>query len=234
LHGLQVQLNKIIDWRNEVLPNSSDMHLNMLASFLLICDSDNIGTMTLPLHTALWGMLFENKQSIYFYLLGDIEPETAPTPEHTQTYWNNELAATQPAPAQEPDATTLQQNQSTDEGFAIKGLGGKELNDTVKDIAGLGLKENKRLSKILIEKLVNTCLEGVNKAVSNQVQINDLMARSHFLKVINLFKGNNIERVRQYQVTMTVKGLHRYLDKIDEFTPLFFYGEDDNRPRHCA
>ncbi|WP_392564881.1 hypothetical protein RHO13_05865 [Orbus wheelerorum] len=220
--SLPKALNTLPFWRNEIIPNSSDMHLSFLITFLIILDSDNIGTMTLPLHAALWGLLFNNTQSIYFYLLGDIAPETAPTPEHTKTYWNTELAATQSVSAQAPNTSTLSQNSDTDAGFSIPGFGSKELNDTIKDTLGLELKKDKTLMKILAERMITTCLEGVNKAVSSQVHIDDLMARSHFVKVINLFKGNNIERVRQYQVTMTVKGLQQYLRKMDEFTPFFF------------
>ncbi|WP_392564114.1 hypothetical protein RHO13_00165 [Orbus wheelerorum] len=221
-------LNTLPFWRNEIIPNSSDMHVSFLITFLVILDSDNIGTMTLPLHAALWGLLFNNAQSIYFYLLGDIKPKDSPNNADDETYWNSLVArqtdntsSTKQVASKSP---AVQQSPNTDSqsGEGIKEIDGKDLYDIGKVIFTAGNENNQSIVKLLIEKMLSTSLEGVNKAVSQQVQINDLMARSHFLKAMNLFKGSNVERLRQYQVTMTVKGLQRYLKKMDELTPFFF------------
>ena len=221
-------LNTLLFWRQEILPTSSDMHINMLLSFLVIFDSDSIGTMTLPLHAALWGMLFNNEASIYFHLLGDIKPKEDSNNTDEESYWNSQVKGMQDdVPSNKkaaPKSPTMQQSQNTDSQstLGIEGVGGKDLYDIAKGISTAERKNNHSMVKLLIEKMLSTSLEGVNKAVSNQVQINDLMARSHFLKAMNLFKGSNVERIRQYQVTMTVKGLQQYLKKMDELTPFFF------------
>ncbi len=48
------------------------------------------------------------------------------------------------------------------------------------------------------------------------------MAREHFLTVMSLFKGSSTECIRQYQVTLSVRGLHQYLKKMNSLMPFFF------------
>ena len=222
--ALPQTLNSLFFWRNEVLPNCSDMHISFLLTVLQIFDSGSVGNMELPIQSALWAMLFENKQSIYFYLLGDTESTVSPVANEEEFYFRkvvNNMRARQ-------ESESLSEEQQSD-GV----ISNENIFNTVKDT--ITAQKEKMISEtesqtdtvleILLKKWLNTSVDGVIRASRHAVRLNELMVREHFLTVMNLFTGNPNERILQYEVKMTVRALNKYMQNMHELMPFFFNSE---------
>ena len=214
--ALPQTLNSLFFWRNEVLPNCSDMHISFLLTVLQIFDSGSVGNMELPIQSALWAMLFENKQSIYFYLLGDTESTVSPIADEEEFYFRQEVKDRQARQDGEP----LSEEQQSD---------GVISNETIfnaaKGTLELDREENVSVLQLLLKRWLNTSLEGVIRASRHSVRLNELMMRDHFLRVMNLFTGSQSERILQYEVKMTVRALNKYMQNMHELMPFFFNSE---------
>ena len=214
--ALPQTLNSLFFWRNEVLPNCSDMHISFLLTVLQIFDSGSIGNIELPIQSALWAMLFENKQSIYFYLLGDTESTVSPIADEEEFYFRQEVKDRQARQDGEP----LSEEQQSD---------GVISNETIfnaaKGTLELDREENVSVLQLLLKRWLNTSLEGVIRASRHSVRLNELMMRDHFLRVMNLFTGSQSERILQYEVKMTVRALNKYMQNMHGLMPFFFNSE---------
>ena len=222
--ALPQTLNSLFFWRNEVLPNCSDMHISFLLTVLQIFDSGSIGNIELPIQSALWAMLFENKQSIYFYLLGDTESTVSPVANEEEFYFRKVVNNMRARQASE----SLSEEQQSD-GV----ISNETIFNTVKDT--ITAQKEKMISEtesqtdtvleILLKKWLNTSVDGVIRASRHAVRLNELMVREHFLTVMNLFTGNPNERILQYEVKMTVRALNKYMKNMHELMPFFFNSE---------
>ena len=222
--ALPQTLNSLFFWRNEVLPNCSDMHISFLLTVLQIFDSGSIGNIELPIQSALWAMLFENKQSIYFYLLGDTESTVSPIADEEEFYFRKVVNNMRARQASE----SLSEEQQSD-GV----ISNENIFNTVKDT--ITAQKEKMISEtesqtdtvleILLKKWLNTSVDGVIRASRHAVRLNELMVREHFLTVMNLFTGNPNERILQYEVKMTVRALNKYMQNMHELMPFFFNSE---------
>ncbi|PXY94442.1 hypothetical protein DKK76_11230 [Frischella perrara] len=214
--ALPQTLNNLFFWGNEVLPNCSDMHISFLLTMLQIFDSGSVGNMELPIQSALWAMLFENKQSIYFYLLGDTESTVSPIADEEEFYFRQEVKDRQAR----QDGESLSEEQQSD---------GVISNETIfnaaKGTLELDREENVSVLQLLLKRWLNTSLEGVIRASRHSVRLNELMMRDHFLRVMNLFTGSQSERILQYEVKMTVRALNKYMQNMHELMPFFFNSE---------
>ena len=214
--ALPQTLNNLFFWRNEVLPNCSDMHISLLLTMLQIFDSGSVGNIELPIQSALWAMLFENKQSIYFYLLGDTESTVSPIANEEEFYFRKVVNNMRERQASE----SLSEEQQSD---------GVISNETIfnaaKGTLELDREENVSVLQLLLKRWLNTSLEGVIRASRHSVRLNELMVRDHFLRVMNLFTGSQSERILQYEVKMTVRALNKYMQNMHELMPFFFNSE---------
>ena len=214
--ALPQTLNSLFFWRNEVLPNCSDMHISFLLTVLQIFDSGSVGNIELPIQSALWAMLFENKQSIYFYLLGDTESTVSPIADEEEFYFRQEVKDRQAR----QDGESLSEEQQSD---------GVISNETIfnaaKGTLELDREENVSVLQLLLKRWLNTSLEGVIRASRHSVRLNELMVRDHFLRVMNLFTGSQSERILQYEVKMTVRALNKYMQNMHGLMPFFFNSE---------
>ena len=221
--ALPQTLNSLFFWRNEVLPNCSDMHISFLLTVLQIFDSGSVGNIELPIQSALWAMLFENKQSIYFYLLGDTESTVSSIADEKKFYFRQEFEKRQAG----QEGQSLPKKQQSDRVIedetifnAVKGT--LDLNKNVNTLEG---ENNVSVLQMLLKRLLNTSLEGVIRASRHSVRLNELMMRDHFLRVMNLFTGNPNEHIWQYEIKMTVRALNRYMQNMHELMPFFFNSE---------
>ena len=222
--ALPETLNSLFFWRNEVLPNCSDMHISLLLTMLQIFDSGSVGNIELPIQSVLWAMLFENKQSIYFYLLGDTESTVSPIADEEEFYFRKVVNNMRERQASE----SLSEEQQSD-GV----ISNETVFNTVKDT--ITAQKEKMISEtesqtdtvleILLKKWLNTSVDGVIRASRHAVRLNELMVREHFLTVMNLFTGNPNERILQYEVKMTVRALNKYMKNMHELMPFFFNSE---------
>ncbi len=222
--ALPQTLNSLFFWRNEVLPNCSDMHISLLLTMLQIFDSGSVGNIELPIQSVLWAMLFENKQSIYFYLLGDTESTVSPIADEEEFYFRKVVNNMRERQASE----SLSEEQQSD-GV----ISNETVFNTVKDT--ITAQKEKMISEtesqtdtvleILLKKWLNTSVDGVIRASRHAVRLNELMVREHFLTVMNLFTGNPNERILQYEVKMTVRALNKYMKNMHELMPFFFNSE---------
>ena len=222
--ALPQTLNNLFFWRNEVLPNCSDMHISLLLTMLQIFDSGSVGNIELPIQSVLWAMLFENKQSIYFYLLGDTESTVSPIADEEEFYFRKVVNNMRERQASE----SLSEEQQSD-GV----ISNETVFNTVKDT--ITAQKEKMISEtesqtdtvleILLKKWLNTSVDGVIRASRHAVRLNELMVREHFLTVMNLFTGNPNERILQYEVKMTVRALNKYMKNMHELMPFFFNSE---------
>ena len=222
--ALPQTLNSLFFWRNEVLPNCSDMHISFLLTVLQIFDSGSVGNMELPIQSALWAMLFENKQSIYFYLLGDTESTVSPIADEEEFYFRQEVKDRQARQDGEP----LSEEQQSDGVISNETIfnAAKGTLDLSQDINTLqGREENVSVLQLLLKRWLNTSLEGVIRASRHSVRLNELMVRDHFLRVMNLFTGSQSERILQYEVKMTVRALNKYMQNMHGLMPFFFNSE---------
>ena len=214
--ALPQTLNSLFFWRNEVLPNCSDMHISFLLTVLQIFDSGSIGNIELPIQSALWAMLFENKQSIYFYLLGDTESTVSPIADEEEFYFRQEVKDRQARQDGEP----LSEEQQSDDVIS-----NETIFNAAKGTLELDREENVSVLQLLLKRWLNTSLEGVIRASRHSVRLNELMMRDHFLRVMNLFTGSQSERILQYEVKMTVRALNKYMQNMHELMPFFFNSE---------
>ena len=222
--ALPQTLNSLFFWRNEVLPNCSDMHISLLLTMLQIFDSGSVGNIELPIQSVLWAMLFENKQSIYFYLLGDTESTVSPVANEEEFYFRKVVNNMRERQASE----SLSEEQQSD-GV----ISNETIFNTVKDT--ITAQKEKMISEtesqtdtvleILLKKWLNTSVDGVIRASRHAVRLNELMVREHFLTVMNLFTGNPNERILQYEVKMTVRALNKYMQNMHGLMPFFFNSE---------
>ena len=222
--ALPETLNSLFFWRNEVLPNCSDMHISFLLTMLQIFDSGSVGNIELPIQSVLWAMLFENKQSIYFYLLGDTESTVSPVANEEEFYFRKVVNNMRARQASE----SLSEEQQSD-GV----ISNETIFNTVKDT--ITAQKEKMISEtesqtdtvleILLKKWLNTSVDGVIRASRHAVRLNELMVREHFLTVMNLFTGNPNERILQYEVKMTVRALNKYMQNMHGLMPFFFNSE---------
>ena len=222
--ALPQTLNSLFFWRNEVLPNCSDMHISLLLTMLQIFDSGSVGNIELPIQSVLWAMLFENKQSIYFYLLGDTESTVSPIADEEEFYFRKVVNNMRERQASE----SLSEEQQSD-GV----ISNETIFNTVKDT--ITAQKEKMISEtesqtdtvleILLKKWLNTSVDGVIRASRHAVRLNELMVREHFLTVMNLFTGNPNERILQYEVKMTVRALNKYMQNMHGLMPFFFNSE---------
>ena len=222
--ALPQTLNSLFFWRNEVLPNCSDMHISFLLTVLQIFDSGSVGNMELPIQSALWAMLFENKQSIYFYLLGDTESTVSPIADEEEFYFRQEVKDRQAR----QDGESLSEEQQSDGVISNETIfnAAKGTLDLSQDINTLqGREENVSVLQLLLKRWLNTSLEGVIRASRHSVRLNELMMRDHFLRVMNLFTGSQSERILQYEVKMTVRALNKYMQNMHGLMPFFFNSE---------
>ena len=222
--ALPQTLNSLFFWRNEVLPNCSDMHISFLLTVLQIFDSGSVGNMELPIQSALWAMLFENKQSIYFYLLGDTESTVSPIADEEEFYFRQEVKDRQAR----QDGESLSEEQQSDGVISNETIfnAAKGTLDLSQDINTLqGREENVSVLQLLLKRWLNTSLEGVIRASRHSVRLNELMVRDHFLRVMNLFTGSQSERILQYEVKMTVRALNKYMQNMHGLMPFFFNSE---------
>ena len=214
--ALPETLNSLFFWRNEVLPNCSDMHISFLLNVLQIFDSGSIGNIELPIQSALWAMLFENKQSIYFYLLGDTESTVSPIADEEEFYFRQEVKDRQ---ARQAGESSPEQQQS--DGV----ISNETIFNAAKGTLELDREENVSVLQLLLKRWLNTSLEGVIRASRHSVRLNELMMRDLFLRVMNLFTGSQSERILQYEVKMTVRALNKYMQNMHELMPFFFNSE---------
>ncbi|PXY94444.1 hypothetical protein DKK76_11240 [Frischella perrara] len=222
--ALPQTLNSLFFWRNEVLPNCSDMHISFLLNVLQIFDSGSVGNIELPIQSALWAMLFENKQSIYFYLLGDTESTVSPIADEEEFYFRQEVKDRQAR----QDGESLSEEQQSDGVISNETIfnAAKGTLDLSQDINTLqGREENVSVLQLLLKRWLNTSLEGVIRASRHSVRLNELMVRDHFLRVMNLFTGSQSERILQYEVKMTVRALNKYMQNMHGLMPFFFNSE---------
>ena len=222
--ALPQTLNSLFFWRNEVLPNCSDMHISLLLTMLQIFDSGSVGNIELPIQSVLWAMLFENKQSIYFYLLGDTESTVSPIADEEEFYFRKVVNNMRARQASE----SLSEEQQSDGVISNETIfnAAKGTLDLSQDINTLqGREENVSVLQLLLKRWLNTSLEGVIRASRHAVRLNELMVREHFLTVMNLFTGNPNERILQYEVKMTVRALNKYMKNMHELMPFFFNSE---------
>ena len=222
--ALPQTLNSLFFWRNEVLPNCSDMHISLLLTMLQIFDSGSVGNIELPIQSVLWAMLFENKQSIYFYLLGDTESTVSPIADEEEFYFRQEVKDRQAR----QDGESLSEEQQSDGVISNETIfnAAKGTLDLSQDINTLqGREENVSVLQLLLKRWLNTSLEGVIRASRHSVRLNELMVRDHFLRVMNLFTGSQSERILQYEVKMTVRALNKYMQNMHGLMPFFFNSE---------
>jgi hypothetical protein len=210
--ALPSTVNKLLFWQAEIEPDISDMHLSFLNSFLVIFDSACLGTITLPQHSALWGMLLNNDQSIYFYLLGD---KTKINEKEGTTQSTTPLVFKYVAELEDNDQSALKQ----------VGLSGRDVIAITNELLSVKLKNNKKLMTRFIEKIVNFSIEGANRSMENNVKIHNLKLQDHYLEAIKLFKVQGQERVCQYKVKMSIKGLNEYIKHNEKLMPFFVHKE---------
>ena len=192
------------------------MHISFLLTVLQIFDSGSIGNIELPIQSALWAMLFENKQSIYFYLLGDTESTVSPIADEEEFYFRQEVKDRQARQDGEP----LSEEQQSDDVIS-----NETIFNAAKGTLELDREENVSVLQLLLKRWLNTSLEGVIRASRHSVRLNELMMRDHFLRVMNLFTGSQSERILQYEVKMTVRALNKYMQNMHELMPFFFNSE---------
>ena len=200
------RFNMLPFWRIEFEPDLSDRHISFFYTFLLIIDSASLGTMTLPEHSAFWGMLLNNEESIYFYLLAEKPLKSEETSEDKSTVSLIQCLHMLENHAQ-PTLTTA--------------ISKETIFNTTKTILGISIDDNVNVAKRLIEHVVNSSVDGANRAMQNNIKINQIKMQSHYIDTINLFKVRGPEVIRQYKVKMTIKGLNQYLKKNHQMMPLF-------------
>ncbi|MWP78346.1 hypothetical protein [Gilliamella sp. Lep-s21] len=201
------RFNMLPFWRIEFEPDLSDRHISFFYTFLLIIDSASLGTLTLPEHSAFWGMLLNNEESIYFYLLAEKPLKSEETPDDKSTVSLIQCLHMLENHAQ-PTFTDAVLNIET-------------IFNTTKTILGISIDDNVNVAKRLIEHVVNSSVDGANRAMQNNIKINQIKMQSHYIDTINLFKVRGPEVIRQYKVKMTIKGLNQYLKKNHQMMPLF-------------
>ncbi|OCG01695.1 toxin VasX [Gilliamella sp. wkB308] len=212
---LPSRYNQLPFWRNELLPDLSDMHINFFFTFLLIIDSASLGTLTLPEHSAFWGMLLNNEESIYFYLFG----------EKSQKNTDNSSQKEDESSQQGSNLSVIQylakMNNKDESTLSDMGLTPKVIFNTTKSIMGLDFKVNLDIGSLIVEKLINSSVDGATRAMQNNVKINQIKLQTQYFDIIGLFKLNGPEKIRQYKVRMSINGLNQYLKKNHELMPFF-------------
>ena len=201
------RFNMLPFWRIEFEPDLSDRHISFFYTFLLIIDSASLGTMTLPEHSAFWGMLLNNEESIYFYLLAEKPLKSEETPEDKLTVSLIQCLHMLETHAQPTLMTAI----------SSKGV----IFNTTKTILSIKIEENVDVARRLIEHIVTSSVDGANRAMQNNIKINQIKMQDHYIDTINLFKVRGPEVIRQYKVKMTIKGLNQYLKKNHQMMPLF-------------
>ena len=212
---LPSRYNQLPFWRNELLPDLSDMHINFFFTFLLIIDSASLGTLTLPEHSVFWGMLLNNEESIYFYLFG----------EKSQKNTDNSSQKEDESSQQGSNLSVIQylakMNNKDESTLSDMGLTPKDIFDTTNSIMGLDFKVNLDIGSLIVEKLINSSVDGATRAMQNNVKINQIKLQKQYFNIIGLFKLNGPEKIRQYKVRMSINGLNQYLKKNHKLMPFF-------------
>ncbi|WP_160422622.1 toxin VasX [Gilliamella sp. Lep-s35] len=212
---LPSRYNQLPFWRNELLPDLSDRHIGFFYTFLLIIDSASLGTLTLPEHSAFWGMLLNNEESIYFYLFG----------EKSQKNTDNSSQKEDKPSQQGSNLSVIQylakMNNKDESTLSDMGLTPQDIFDTTNSIMDLNFKVNLDIGSLIVEKLINSSVDGATRAMQNNIKINQIKLQTQYFDIISLFKLNGPEKIRQYKVRMSINGLNQYLKKNHELMPFF-------------
>jgi hypothetical protein len=203
--------NTVPFWLTECDPDTSDQHILVLSSLLIILDNDSVGNFYLDKQANLWAMLINNKNSIYHYLIegyegayslfnvasGDIPEADKQLTQEVKTILANRGKEI-------PKGNTKVNNPLS---------GAKKNIKKIKQISNLKLNGNVTVGAYIKEELIKLSMSNIAKNLSNNNTYNlkTEVVDTHLIKAMNMF---SVAAHKQYRVKVPVSNLQQFLDNL--------------------
>ncbi|MWP47970.1 toxin VasX, partial [Gilliamella sp. Pas-s27] len=216
--------NTVPFWLTECDPDTSDQHILVLSSLLIILDNDSVGNFYLDKQDKLWSMLINNENSIYHYLIEGYEGAYSLFNVASGNIPEADKQLTQ-------DVKKILANRS-------KGItkgntkvnnplsGAKKNIKRIKQILNLKLNGNVTVGAYIKEELIKLSMSNIAKILSNNntYNLNVAVVDTHLIKAMNMF---TTATHKQYKVKVPVSNLQKFLDNLGSSSQVV-YAQSNN------
>jgi hypothetical protein len=203
--------NTVPFWLTECDPDTSDQHILVLSSLLIILDNDSVGNFYLDKQANLWSMLINNKNSIYHYLIEGYEGAYS-----LFNVASGDIPEADKQLTQEVKTTLANRGKEIAKGNTKVNnplSGAKKNIKRIKQISNLKLSGNVTVGAYIKEELIKLSMSNIAKILSNNntYDLQTKVVDTHLIKAMNMF---STATHKQYRVKVPVSNLQQFLDNL--------------------
>ncbi|OCG33189.1 MULTISPECIES: toxin VasX [unclassified Gilliamella] len=203
--------NTVPFWLTECDPDTSDQHILVLSSLLIILDNDSVGNFYLDKQAKLWSMLIKNENSIYHYLIEGYKGAYS-----LFNVASGNIPETDKQLTQEVKKILANRGKGITKGNTKVNnplSGAKENIKRIKQILNLKLNGNVTVGAYIKEELIKLSMSNIAKSLSNNntYDLKTKVVDTHLIKAMNMF---STATHKQYKVKVPVSNLQHFLDNL--------------------